>query len=188
MSPPCTPHGTCFSRFKQCTALTHRQDGNVGLVDELVEHQYRSYVSRLSRTFSAIPVSNIASNIGGNTEELTAFLETLIRDGFLNARLERNEKPEVGAVLRFYLDPTQGPLAKTEKQQQQALLQQTERTNMLAEQVKDADYRLSITKEYVEYVKRQNKKASGAGGNSADPMDVSWDDGDVDEDIMGDMR
>jgi COP9 signalosome complex subunit 3 len=168
--------------------LIQGQDGNTGLVEELVEHQYRSYVARLSRTFAAIPVSNIASNVGGNAEELTTYLETLIENGFLNARVERNDGAEVGAVLRFYLDPTQGPLAKSEKQQQQALLGQTERTNTLAGQVKDADYRLSITKEYVDYVKRQNKKVAGAGGNSADPMDVSWDDGDVDEDIMGDLR
>lgn len=125
--------------------------------------------------------------MGSSAEELTTFLETLIRDGYLNARLERMDKSEAGAVLRFYLDPTQGPLAKTEKQQQQALLEQTKRTNRLAGQVKDADYRLSITKEYVEYVRRQSKKAGGAG-NGADPMDVSWDDGDADEDIMGDLR
>jgi COP9 signalosome complex subunit 3 len=91
-------------------------------------------------------------------------------------------------VLRFYLDPTLGPLAKTEKQQQHALLEQTRRTNRLAEQVKDADYRLSITKEYVEFVKRQKKKNGAGATGSSDPMDVTFDDGDMEEDIMGDMR
>lgn len=154
-------------------------------MNELQEQQYRFYVSHLSRTFSAIPVSNIVNNVGGSAEDVTTYLETLIQNGFLNARLERNDKPGVGAVLRFYLDPTQGPQAKTEKQQQQALLEQTERTNMLADQVKDADYRLSISKEYVEYIKRQNKKAAAAaGGGGGDAMDVTWDDGDMDEDIM----
>lgn len=160
------------------------QDGNTGLVEELVQHQSRSYVSRLSKTFSAIPVSKIAGSVGGNIDETTAFVETLIGDGFLNGRLERSDKAGVGAVLRFYLDPTHGPLAKSEKQQQLGLLEQTERTNRLAEQVKDADFRLSITKEYVEYAKRQSKKASGGGG--ADAMDVTWDDGD--EDMMSDLR
>jgi COP9 signalosome complex subunit 3 len=123
--------------------------------------------------------------VGGNVDDTTSFVENLIRDGVLNARLERNERAEIGAVLRFYLDPTQGPLAKSEKEQQQALLEQTERTTMLAEQVKDADFRLSMTKEYTEYVKRQNKKASGGGG--LDAMDLGgW--GEEDEDIMGDMR
>ncbi|KAJ4303752.1 hypothetical protein N0V90_002653 [Kalmusia sp. IMI 367209] len=165
------------------------EDGNTGLVEELVEHQNRAYLSRLSRTFSAIPVSNIASNVGSSVEQVTTFVDSLIQKGLLNAQLEANDKSEAGAVLRFYLDPTKGPLAKTEKQQQQALFEQTQRTNLLAEQVKDADYRLSITKEYVEFVKRQNKKqSSGGGGGGADPMDVTFDDGDMDEDIMGDMR
>jgi len=156
----------------------------MGLVEELVEQQNRAYVCRLSRTFSAIPISNIASNVGSDVGQVTTFVQTLVQQGFVNGRLEGNDK--MGAVLRFYLDPTQGPLAKTEKEQQQALFEQTRRTNALAEQVKDADYRLSITKEYVEWVKRQNKKASGGGG--ADPMDVTLDQDDMDEDIMGDMR
>lgn len=121
-------------------------------------------------------------------DQVTTFVESLIQQGLLNARLEADDKTGAGAVLRFYLDPTQGPLAKTEKQQQQALLEQTQRTNVLAEQVKDADYRLSITKEYVEYIKRQKKKTGASGGGGADAMDVTYDDGDMDEDIMGDMR
>lgn len=145
----------------------------------------RSFVSRLSRTFSAIPVSNIADSFGGSSEWITQYLETLINDGHLNARLEQSDKPNTGAVLRFFLDPTQGPLAKTEKQQQQALFEQTLRTNKLAEQVKDADYRLTLTKEYIENLKRVNKKQS-AGGEA---MDTAWDDGiDAEEDIMDDMH
>jgi len=86
-------------------------------------------------------------------------------------------------VLRFYLDPTQGPLAKSEKQQQQALFEQTLRTNALADQVKDADYRLTLTKEFIENVKRQQKRPGAHG----DAMDTAWDDGVEEEDIMVDM-
>lgn len=161
------------------------QDGNTGLVAELVNSQMRTYVSRLSRTFSAIPVSNIANNVGGSAEEMAQYLDTLIKDGHLNARLEHSDKPNTGVVLRFYLDPTQGPLAKTEKQQQQALFEQTLRTNMLAEQVKDADYRLTLTKEYIDNLKRLNKRQSQGG----DAMDTAWEDGiDAEEDIMVDLH
>lgn len=146
--------------------------------------QLRSYISRLSKTFSAIPVANIASNIGGTAEEAAQYLDTLIKDGYLNAHLEKTDKSDVGVVLRFYLDPTKGPLAKTEKQQRQALFEQTLRTNMLAEQVKEADYRLTLTKEYVENLKRQSKRAGGG-----DAMDTAWDDGMGDEeDLMADMH
>lgn len=161
------------------------EDGNTGLVAELVNSQMRTYVSRLSRTFSAIPVSNIANNVGGSAEEMAQYLDTLIKDGHLNARLEHSDKPNTGVVLRFYLDPTQGPLAKTEKQQQQALFEQTLRTNMLAEQVKDADYRLTLTKEYIDNLKRLNKRQSQGG----DAMDTAWEDGiDAEEDIMVDLH
>lgn len=143
----------------------------------------RTYVSRLSRTFSAIPVSNIAKNVGGSSEETAQYLDTLIKDGHLNARLEQTDKAESGVVLRFYLDPTQGPLAKSEKQQQQALFEQTVRTNALADQVKDADYRLTLTKEFIENLKRQQKRQGPAG----DAMDTAWDDGVEEEDIMVDL-
>jgi COP9 signalosome complex subunit 3 len=118
--------------------------------------------------------------IGGSVEEVTLYLSKLIQDGSLNACIEQSAK--VGVVLRFFLDPTQGPLAKTEKQQQQALLEQTQRTNILAEQVKGADYRLGLTKEHIDHLKRQSKK-SGTG--AGDAMDTTWDDGmDGEEDIM----
>jgi len=165
-------------------ALIGTQDGNTGLVNEVLDNQMRSFVSRLSRTFSAIPVSNIANNLGGSPDDIKQYLETLIKGGHLNAVLEQSDKPNTGAVLRFFLDPTQGPLAKTEKQQQQALFEQTLRTNMLAEQVKDADYRLTLTKEYVESLKRANKK-QGAGGET---VDTAWDDGNMEEDMMEDMH
>jgi COP9 signalosome complex subunit 3 len=165
-------------------ALTLIQDGNTGLVNEVLQSQMRSYVSRLSKTFSAIPVSNIANNLGGSPEEVAQYLETLIKDGHLNACLEQSDKSDAGTVLRFFLDPAQGPLAKTEKQQQQALFEQTLRTNILAEQVKDVDYRLTLTKEYADNLKRLNKKQSAGG----DAMDTAWDDGlDAEEDIMVDM-
>lgn len=164
-------------------AQTWAEDGNTGLVKAVMDSQMRAYVSRLSRTFSAIPVSNIARNVGGGADETAQYLETLIKDGHLNARLEQTDKPETGIVLRFYLDPTQGPLAKSEKQQQQALFEQTLRTNALADYVKDADYRLTLTKEFIENLKRQQKRQ----GASGDAMDTAWDDGVEEEDIMVDL-
>lgn len=145
----------------------------------------RTYVSRLSRTYSAIPVANIATGLDTNPEGIAEYLDTLIREGHLNARLEKSDKSNIGVVLRFFLDPAQGPLAKTEKQQQQALLEQTQRTNILADQVKNADYRLTLTREYVDNLKRLSKRQAQNG----DAMDTAWDDGvDAEEDIMTDLH
>ncbi|KAF2106306.1 hypothetical protein BDV96DRAFT_336645 [Lophiotrema nucula] len=160
------------------------EDGNTGLVKELLEQQQKLYISWLSRTYSAIPVTNFAGNLGLTKDELTGKLEELINKGQLNATIQRSG---AGDILRFFLDPTQGPLAKTETQQQQALYEQTQRTNLLAEQVKSADYRLSLTKEYIEHIKRQNKKM--AANASGEPMDTTWDDGmEAEEDLMGDLH
>ncbi|KAF2853966.1 hypothetical protein T440DRAFT_295268 [Plenodomus tracheiphilus IPT5] len=160
------------------------EDGNTGLVAELLNSQMKTYVSRLSRTFSAIPVLNIANNVGASADEIAQYLDKLIKDGHLNARLEETDKSNAGIVLRFFLDPAQGPLAKTETQQQQALFEQTLRTNLLAEQVKDADYRLNLTKEFLDNLRRTNKR-QGQGG---DTMDTTWDDSvDAEEDIMTDL-
>lgn len=160
------------------------QDGNMGLVAELLNSQMKTYVSRLSRTFSAIPVSNIANNVGAGADDIAQYLNTLIKEGHLNARLEDTGNSSVGVVLRFFLDPTQGPLAKTEKQQQQALFEQTLRTNILAEQVKNADYRLNLSKEYVDNLRRTSKRQAQGG----DTMDTTWDDSvDPEEDIMTDL-
>jgi len=163
------------------------EDGNQGLVHELLHSQMRTYVSRLSRTFSAIPVSKIGAHLGAGANEIGPYLAQLIRDGQLNARLEGTDGTDgtgPGTVLRFYLDATQGPLAKTETQQQRALLEQTVRTQALADQVKQADYRLWLTREVLEHVKRTSKRA-GQGGDS---MDTAWEDGvEVDEDLMTDL-
>lgn len=124
--------------------------------------------------------------MGASADEIARYIDTLIKDGHLNARLEETDKSNAGIVLRFFLDPTQGPLAKSEKQQQQALFEQTRRTNMLAEQVKDADYRLTLTKEYVENQKRLSKRQSN---NNGDAMDTAWDDSlEAEEDMMVDLH
>ncbi|KZM25342.1 hypothetical protein ST47_g3537 [Ascochyta rabiei] len=164
-------------------AQTWAEDGNTGLVKAVLDSQTRAYVLRLSRTFSAMPVGNIARSVGGSAEETAQYLETLITDGYLNGRVEQTDKAQAGMVLRFFLDPTQGPLAKSEKQQQQALLAQTQRTKALAGQVQDADYRLTLSKEFIENWKRQQKRQ----GASGDAMDTAWDDGVEEEDIMVDL-
>lgn len=164
------------------------EDGNQGLVKELVDHSRRVYVSNLQRTYSAIPVSDVANMLNQTPDQAEAYLQSLIDGRYLNARIDRVTNPKELVVLRFFPDLTQGPLAKTEKQQYIELMEQTERTNLLAEQVKAADYRLSLTKEYLEHLRRQNRKSTpnNAGGEA---MDVTWDDNtEPEEDMMADLH
>jgi len=162
------------------------EDGNTGLVSELLDHQMRLYVSKLQRTYSAMPITLVAKYLGMDEQHTETYLKDLIAGGYVNARLEQT--PDKTLVLRFFADITEGPLAKTEKQQHAALLEQTMRTNKLAEQVKAADYQLSLNKDYLEHVRRLNRKAA-ADAAAGEAMDVSWDDsGEPEEDIMGDLQ
>jgi len=147
----------------------------------------RLYVSKLQLTYSAMPISVVAKYLNSSPEDTETYLKNLIDGGYVNARLDRISSPKETLVLRFFSDLTEGPLAKSEKQQHAELLEQTQRTNKLADQVKAADYRLSLNKDYLEHVKRQTKKAA-ANAAAGEAMDVSWDDsGEPEEDIMGDL-
>ncbi|KAF2495050.1 hypothetical protein BU16DRAFT_378766 [Lophium mytilinum] len=165
---------------------TWAEDGNTGLVSELVDHQMRLAVSKLKDTYSAIPLTHVAKFLGFSMQEAEAYVRTLVARGYLNASLDHTPGPNGTLVLRFYTDLTEGPLAKSEKEQHLELLQQTARTNKLAEQVKAADYRLTLNKDYLEHVRRLNKKAA-ANAASGDAMDVTWDEQEPEEDIMGDL-
>ncbi|KAF2743918.1 hypothetical protein M011DRAFT_471042 [Sporormia fimetaria CBS 119925] len=159
---------------------TWAEDGNSGLVGQLEQGHYRLYISRLANTYSAIPVSKIVERLGGSTQDAVNYLNTLSKQGHLNAQTEDSGDAKVGVVLRFFPD-SEGPLAKTEKQQEQALVAQTQRIQALAEQIRSADFRLGLTKEYVANTKREKEKAATTG----DAMDTSWDDGVPEEDILG---
>ncbi|KAK1089018.1 hypothetical protein LTR33_000265 [Friedmanniomyces endolithicus] len=92
--------------------------------------------------------------------------------------------------------------AFTTLSQAAALRPMTQRIEALVAHVRDADRRLQLTKEYVEYMKRQKKSGPDAA-DMADQMDLTWesngagmmgsagrvvgldDDDDADEDIMG---
>ncbi|OCK79465.1 hypothetical protein K432DRAFT_330100 [Lepidopterella palustris CBS 459.81] len=163
-------------------------DGNRGLVKELIDHQMRLFVSKLQRTFSAIPITTVAQMLVQPPEVTEKYLNSLISGGYLNASIEHVTSPNELVVLRFYQSISEGPLGKSEKQQHQELVEQTRQTIILADQAKAADYRLSLTKEYLEHLRRQSKKAA-TNLASGEAMDVSWDENvETEEDMMADLH
>lgn len=132
----------------------------------------------------------MAELLGEGYEQTEAYLNSLIRDGYLNATVEHLSDPSEPTVLRFHSDLTTGPLAKSEKDQYEELLAQTRRTNELAEYVKAADHRLSVTKEYVEHLKKkQRAKENKESSDLQETMQVdSWGVGEQDEDMMADLQ
>lgn len=114
----------------------------------------------------------------------------MIRDGHIQATLPQpsTQDSNAASVLRFLShDPS---LSSIGLNQDSILKAKYNQINELSKHVKEADRKLAITKEYVEFVRR-NKRAEGAGAPGfEDPMEEVFDTVhvDPDEDMMADMR
>jgi COP9 signalosome complex subunit 3 len=135
----------------------------------------------MQETYSAVPLSTVSNWLKVNVDALHAFIEEMVAEGALNADIDLNgDEP----VLRFYSNQSKGPLAKTEKQYHEELLAQTKKTNAMADYVKMSDRRLTLSKEYIDALRRRmrNKDENGMAV-SGEPLDES---SQLDEDIMMD--
>lgn len=163
-------------------------DGNTRLVQECREALMRFRVVDLERTFAALPVSRVAQYLELPADQTLKFLEELISQNRLSATIEPlSASGAANAVLHFN---------SAQDQQVDSVIDledQTKRIESLISFVRDADRRLQLTKEYVDYQKRSKRGMSGPDGDLADQMDLTWDvpisgvdddDGGEDEDIM----
>ncbi|KAI5204587.1 hypothetical protein E4T38_04597 [Aureobasidium subglaciale] len=162
------------------------EDGNTAIVNQVADSLRRYRVIDLQKTYAALPIEGIALHLNLTPGATTTLLSTMIRDGHLHALLPpliagTDTKP----VLRFLSQNPNQPAVDHD-----ALLKdKSVHIEQLAKHVREADRRLAIQKEYVDFTRR-NKRAETAGAQGyEDPMDV-WDapeDGDQDEDMMGDL-
>ncbi|KAL1310886.1 hypothetical protein AAFC00_001117 [Neodothiora populina] len=170
-------------------------DGNTALVNQVAESLRRYRVSDLQLTFSALPLDRIATHLSLGQEATMSLLTSMIRDGHIRATITQPTQKQSETsrpVLRFLShNPDHTPI---DLNQHAVLATKYQAIERLAKHVKEADRRLAISREYVEYVRR-SKRAEGAGAPGyEDPMEESWDapaggsGGDADEDMMGDLR
>lgn len=170
-----------------------KQDGNLGLVNQVGESLRRYRVIDLQSTYSALPVDRIAVHLSLPTDTTLSLLDTMIRHGHIKATVQQSATNATNGastpVLRFLSHhPTHTPVGLDQDTIIQAKYQQIER---LSKHVKEADRKLALTKEYTDYIRR-SKRAEGAGAPGyEDPMEETWEPGpagDADEDMMGDLR
>lgn len=159
----------------------------MGLVDMLLRQLPWFLLQDLQRIYSAIPIMTVASELGLPPENAHAYLENLISGRLVNASIEYPQDGE--AILRFYPNLSSGPLAKTEQQHHRAIIEQKVRIDKLSDQVKMADARLSVTRYWVDHLKkRKDKNEDGAEREQAEQMPWSaTGDADGDEDLMDSM-
>lgn len=158
-------------------------------MQQLLRHLPRFYITNLQKTYAVVPLAKVAEWLGEPMDQTEAYLHSLVAARYLNATIEREsdstvEKPP---VLRFFADLSAGPLAKSERQQYEDLMSRTDRTRLLTEQVRAAEHRLALTREYAEDLRKKlvSKSTDGRGG-PGDSMEFGWGTIDVpEEDVMG---
>ncbi|KIW89453.1 uncharacterized protein Z519_09609 [Cladophialophora bantiana CBS 173.52] len=158
-----------------------QDDGNYGLAVEVYQAFRKFAVQKLSRTFAALSIAEVAKRTSPdppNIAETKAYIETLIVGGDLSAVITDGES---GAqTLRFL--PTSAS-TRPEAQVESALASLTRELQTLLKHVQDTEHRMEVTKEYIDYLKKLKKardetKSGGKGSNKATV------DEDIDEDMM----
>lgn len=158
---------------------TWEKDGNLGIVTEAAEALRRFRVIDLASTYAALPVDRVATHLSLSPEATLQLLNNMIALGHVQASISTSDGG--ASILRFRAQQKHAVDATEE-----AVAAQVKKIEALSAFVKEADRRLALTKEYVDYVRR-NKKSEGGTAAFEDPMEMSWDAppaGDVDEDIM----
>ncbi|KAI9686353.1 MAG: hypothetical protein M1822_003698 [Bathelium mastoideum] len=165
-----------------------QDDGNTGLIHQVILHFVEVQVINLSKTYVALPLEHIAHHLGETPQAAEKYLNSLVASGQLNATIEPSNASSnnTSPILRFHHGQSSGPLARSEEQLHADLLAQKQRILELADHLKDADTRLSLSKEYVDFAKAKKDKKEQAGDGGA--MDLDWSGAGEDEDMMGDLR
>lgn len=160
-------------------------DCNVGLVQSVVAENKRRAVTKLGKTYSALPLEQVATSIGLEANETAEYLRRLIGDGNLNARLDQPDNG--GHVLHFAKDGVAPGPDKSELELKDELVSQTHRIAQLEQDIQEADYALSMSKSYIDSVRRWRNRKGGPGPAGEDsselfPQGMDSDD----EDVMAD--
>lgn len=145
-------------------------------------------VLKLGATFSAVTIADVsrrASLVARDLFETELFVLSLVASGKLNATLLNPRYASNSTMLRFSsLLPSSD--AVLEKSIRQRLLVEQQKLRVLANNVQSSDMRLELGKEYVDYLRKSQKRndsTSKDGLGKAGGRDL-----DFDEDMMSDLR
>lgn len=154
------------------------------MVQQVLQQYTQLSVRRLGDIYAAVPLSRIASEYNENADNMEAYLQSMIREGHLKARIEQGSGEK---VLRFAQSRAVG--GKTEAQSKEELVLRTRKIEELATHVGEADRRLSLSKEYLEMTSRK-QKAGNRDGAHDEGMEFGGrpvSEGDEDENMMTDV-
>lgn len=146
-------------------------------------------VLKLGSTFAALTIADIVNRThlaAGNVAEVERSVINLVTRGELNATLLHSTQGSESTMVRFGAADTK-PAADLEDTLRKHLVEEREKLYNLAKYVRASDYRMELGTEYIEYLRRNQKKREKAakdGGGAAGKIT----DFDFDEDMMSDLR
>lgn len=155
---------------------------------QVIDAFRRFSILKLEQTYVALRISEVAewtSPEPYDYAETANYVKSLISSQLLNADLVESSEDPQNWILRFALTPTSGPQARTEQQLYEDLVKQANRTTKLTSYVRDADRRLGLSKEYIDWCKKASKNKDAT--NDINPTIFTSDDYIGDEDMMADL-
>ncbi len=165
------------------------EDFNSGLVRQVIAAHRRFSVQHLENTYAALSIADVTrrTSHGAYDDASTGhYVNGLIASGQLNATLTQPSEDPTRWILQFANSPTEGPMARSEEQQYNALLKQTQRVKTLMEHVREADRRLGLSKEFIQEAKKARlARLDGEGGSH--PSGSQDNPFDQDEDMMAEV-
>ncbi|OKL60416.1 hypothetical protein UA08_04378 [Talaromyces atroroseus] len=167
-----------------------RTDKNNGLVQQVLIHFRRQAVRGLGSTFAAVTTTDVSERALSNTMdvlETERFIVALaIQEGFATSLIHPS-KDSKASMLRFLTDRME-PSIDIEVSLEEQLRLQHQKLEHLARSVQASDRKLEFSKEYVNYLRKTQKRndaTSKDGGFVGRPKDQNID---IDEDMMDDLQ
>lgn len=150
-------------------------DGNLRLVKEVALQLQRFRIIDLQKTYAALPVERVAELLELPGPDTTNLLKNMIETGSLLASLSGNGEAfsANGEVLSFHSSEAKLPELRAGADDLEV---RTGRIEELVRSVREADRRLQLSREFVEWSRRAKKAGGSAGeGDLADVMDLEYD-------------
>lgn len=164
------------------------QDGNTGLVLQVVGAFEKFRYRKLGGTFAALTISDAvqrAPSRSGRSTNAEQFIAALIMSKTVNANLSHPNDLEKSTMLRFS-NLGSSASALEDSLMRSRLVEDSWSLANLMGHVEEGDYVLGMSKEYIENLLRNQKQPGGPlkGGKNLGSFSGGFD---IEEDIMGDL-
>ncbi|KAL8901998.1 MAG: hypothetical protein Q9207_004923 [Kuettlingeria erythrocarpa] len=171
------PYEAVAEIFK--TGISHEHD---------VLDAYRQFtIAKLGSTYAALPlpiVTRRSSPDSDNHAETAQYIARMINSGQLSATLDQQGQDPQSWILRFATSANTEPRARSEQEQYEELARQASRASKLADHIRETNRKLSVSKEYINWMKqpKNDQTAQSGTGEPMLPESLPFDE----EDIMAD--